>query len=230
MIIIPALIISFVPCIALYLWLRKLHGSDAVYRKLCSTAFVKGILSVFLIVLLSALSHILVRFLGIRDRYPLLYEAFYTFIVLALVEEIVKFRVSRKVLRQTDYPYSWVDVTAIMTITALGFGFIESIIYGIGASVPVVLIRGICVPHAAHGFIQGYFYGKGAQNRDPSQKWIGFVISLSKGFAAINDNLVIVALILAILDIVLVIILIRFVRKTRGQERYTEPLPVREGE
>lgn len=54
--------------------------------------------------------------------------------------------------------------------------------------------------------------------------------SLSKEFAAINDNLVIVALILAILDIVLVIILIRFVRKTRGQERYTEPLPVREGE
>ena len=145
MIIIPALIISFVPCIALYLWLRKLHGSDEVYRKLCSTAFVRGILSVFLIVLLSALTHILVGFLGIRDRYPLLYEAFYTFIVLALVEEIVKFRVSRKVLRQTDYPYSWVDVTAI-------------------------------------------------------------------------------------LDIVLVIILIRFVRKTRGQERYTEPLPVREGE
>lgn len=240
MIIIPALIISFVPCIALYLWLRKLHGSDAVYRKLCSTAFVRGILSVFLIVLLSALSHILVGFLGIRDRYPLLYEAFYTFIVLALVEEIVKFRVSRKVLRQTDYPYSWVDVTAIMTITALGFGFIESIIYGIGASVPVVLIRGICVPHAAHGFIQGYFYGKGAQKRNPSQKWIGFVIawfihglydfSLSKEFAAINDNLVIVALILAILDIVLVIVLIRFIRKARKQERYTEPLPVREGE
>ena len=50
----------------------------------------------FLIVLLSALSHILVGFLGIRDRYPLLYEAFYTFIVLALVEEIVKFRVSRR--------------------------------------------------------------------------------------------------------------------------------------
>ena len=33
MIIIPALIISFVPCIALYLWLRKLHGSDTDYVK-----------------------------------------------------------------------------------------------------------------------------------------------------------------------------------------------------
>lgn len=240
MIIIPALIISFVPCIALYLWLSKLHGNDTDYRKLCSKAFVGGILSVFLIVLLSALSHILLGLLGIRARHPLLYQAFYTFIVLALVEELVKFWVSRKSLRQTDYPYSWVDVTAVMTIVALGFGFIESVVYGIGASVPVVLIRGICVPHAAQGFIQGYFYGKGARNGDPSQKWIGFVIawfihglydfSLSEEFAAINDNLVFVALLLALLDIVLVFILIRFVRKARNQEKYTEPLTVREGE
>ena len=151
MIIIPALIISFAPCIALYLWLRNLHGSDAVYRKLCSTAFVRGILSVFLIILLSALSQILLGLLGIRDRHPLLYQAFYTFIVLALVEEFVKFRVSRKTLRETDYPYSWVDVTAVMTIAAVGFGFIESIVYGIGASVPVVLIRASVsrMPHRA---------------------------------------------------------------------------------
>ena len=54
--------------------------------------------------------------------------------------------------------------------------------------------------------------------------------SLSEEFAAINDNLVFVALLLAILDIILVIVLIRFVRKVRRQERYTEPLPMREGE
>lgn len=38
-----------------------------------------------------------------------------------------------------------------------------------------------------------------------------------------------VALLLAVVDIALVIRLVFFVRKARKKERYTEPLPVREG-
>ena len=52
--------------------------------------------------------------------------------------------------------------------------------------------------------------------------------SLSEAFIAINDNLAAVALSLAVLDIVLVILLVRFVRKRRNQETYTEPLPLSE--
>ena len=49
--------------------------------------------------------------------------------------------------------------------------------------------------------------------------------SLSETFTAINDNLVIIPLALAALDIVLVILLIRFVIKGKNQEKYTDPLP-----
>ena len=49
--------------------------------------------------------------------------------------------------------------------------------------------------------------------------------SLSEEFIAINDNLAIVALLLAVLDIVLVFILIGFARNAKKQALYTEPLP-----
>ena len=47
---------------------------------------------------------------------------------------------------------------------------------------------------------------------------------LSEEFLALNDNLAIVALLLAVLEIVLVLLLVRFVRKTGKQTIYTEPL------
>ena len=148
--------------------------------------------------------------------------------MLAFAEELVKYLAFRRTLKKTDYRVSWLDVTVLMVITGIGFDLIESIIYAIGASVPVVLIRGICIPHAGHGFITGYFYGKGVKNGNPSVKWRGFVLawlihglydfSLSEAFIAINDNLAAVALSLAVLDIVLVILLVRFVRKRRNQK------------
>ena len=125
-----------------------------------------------------------------------------------------------------------------MTIVGIGFDLIESLIYAIGASFPVVLIRGICIPHAGYGFLAGYYYGKGVKERKPAVRKIGFVLawllhglydfSLSEEFIALNDNLMAVALLLAVLDIVLVILLVRFVKKAKNQETYTEPLPVGE--
>ena len=112
---------------------------------------------------------------------------------------------------------------------------LESVLYAIGATVPVVLIRGICVPHAGYGFLTGYFYGKGSKDDKPALKWMGFLLSwlmhglydfsLSQEFIALNDNLAIVALLLAVLDIVLVLLLIRFARKAKTQALHIDPLP-----
>ena len=52
--------------------------------------------------------------------------------------------------------------------------------------------------------------------------------SLSEAFTALNDNLVVVPLALAVLDIVLVILLVRFIRKAKDQRVYAEPLPAGE--
>nr|MBQ4172654.1 hypothetical protein [Ruminococcus sp.] len=49
--------------------------------------------------------------------------------------------------------------------------------------------------------------------------------SLSQEFIAINDNLMIVALLLAVMDIVLVFLLVGFARKAKKQPLYIEPLP-----
>ncbi len=124
-------------------------------------------------------------------------------------------------------------MVVLMTIVGAGFGFIESITYAIGASIPVVLVRGICVPHAGYGFVTGYFYGKGMKTGKPAVKWTGFLLSwlmhgmydfsLSEEFIALNDNLMAVALLLALLEIVLVIRMIVFVKKKRKIEMYTEP-------
>lgn len=225
-----ACIVSFIPCIALFLWLRNhTKGDEPAFKKLCDTAMVRGILAVLPIVLLSGSSYVLLRFTKLQDTSPLLYQALYTFIVLAFMEELAKYLAFRGVLKKTDYPCSWLDVTVIMTIVGIGFGLIESVTYAFGASIPVVLVRGISVPHAGFGFIVGYFYGKAMETGKPFYKGFGFALSwllhglydfsLSQEFIAINENLMFVGLSLALLDIVLVIMAIAFVRRARRCKR-----------
>lgn len=230
-----ACIVSFVPCVALYLWLRNRHGKDDVsFRKLCNRTFLRGVLCVFPIILLSGSSYMILRVTGVHKVNALLYQGLYTFIVLAFMEELSKYLFFRMGLGRTDYPYSWLDVTILMTVVGLGFDVIESITYAIGASIPVVLVRGICIPHAGYGFITGYFHGKALQSGKNGWSVFGFAIafvlhglydfSLSEEFIALNENLVFVAILLALLDIVLVIMLAVFCRRAKKKELYTAPL------
>ena len=224
-VLILALIVSLVPVLLLYWWLRNRVKDEDAYKTACSSALRNGILCIFPVVLLSAIFNIIIRLTGIRDVNPLLYEGLYKFIVLALAEEIVKFLMFKRTVKKTKYQVSWLDAAVLMTIVGIGFDLIESVVYAIGESVPVILVRGICVPHAGYGFLVGYFYGKGVKNGNPVTKWTGFVLawlmhglydfSLSNEFQALNDNLAIIPLALVFLEIVLVILLIRFVRKMR---------------
>ena len=122
-----AIIVSLVPAIALYLWLKNRKKDDVSFRELCGTALKRGILSVFPVLLCSAVFHIIIRLTGVKDANPLLYEALHAFLVLALAEELVKYLTFRRTLKNTDYKVSWVDVTALMTIVGIGFDLIESI-------------------------------------------------------------------------------------------------------
>ena len=165
---------------------------------------------------------------------PLLYQFIYNFIVIALSEENFKFLTFKRVLVKNDYPCSWLDISVLMTITGIGFGLIESVVYAIDASVPVVLVRGLCLAHAGYGFVTGYFYGKGLKTDKNFDKWFGFILScilhglydfsLSKEYVEINENLMFVALGLAVLGILLVINLIVFVRKRKQDEFYIQPI------
>ncbi len=235
-----AALVSFLPFIAFYLWLKGQKKDDANYQQLCRDSLFQGFWCVLPVTLMSGASYIVLRLTGLQNSHVLLYKALYNFIVLALMEEIAKFLAFWRVMKKSDYPFSWLDLTIMMTIASIGFGLIESVVYAIGSNIPTVLIRGICLPHAGYGFIVGYFYGKGCKTGNPMQKWIGFALawfmhglydfSLSEEFIAINDNLVFIPFLLALFDIVLVILLIRFVRRARKDQAYTEPVLVQKKE
>lgn len=226
-----ATIVSFIPFICIYLWLRNGVSKEESHRKLCDKALVQGFLAVLPVILLAIIFTALIFFTGVKSSNPLLYQALYTFFVLALSEEVAKYRMTTRLMKKYDHPYSWLDLTVLFTVVGIGFGMLESVIYAIGASVPVVLVRGICVPHVSYGFLVGYFYGKGLKTGNKITKLIGFAIaflihgmydfSLTEEFMAINDNLVVVPLILATTDIVLAVIMIVFTRKARRREEYT---------
>lgn len=227
-----AFIASFIPYTALFLFLRRGRRDDPEYSKLCTGALGHGALSVLPTILFSGVSYIIVRLTGVQHSNPLLYQALYDFIVLALMEELAKYLIFRRFLKKTAFSCSRLDTTILMTIVGIGFGAVEAVIYSIGASIPVVLVRGICLPHAGYGFIVASFYGKGVQSGKQGYKVIGFLISwllhglydfsLSEEFSTINDNLVIIPLLLALFDIALVILLIAFVRKERKREIHAD--------
>lgn len=227
-----ACIVSFIPLIALYLWIRNGSSKEDVCRKRCDKALLQGFLCGFPVILGSFVTSLLLGLTGLRESNPLLYQALYKFIVLALVEEAVKYLGFRRVMKKNVGPYSWLDMTVLMSAVGIGFGMMESLMYCIGESIPVVLIRGISMAHAGYGFLVGYFYGKGAKESNPATKWLGLVpawlmhgmydFSLSNEFLAINDNLAIVPFILMFVEIVLAIMLAVFVKKAQKKEVYTQ--------
>ena len=226
-----AIIVSFIPFTGVYLWLRNGVSKEDSHRKLCDRALVRGFLTVLPVSLLAFIFNILIYYTGLKTSNPLLYQVLYDFIILALSEEIAKYWMTTRFMKKYDYPYSWLDVTVLFTVVGIGFGVLEAVVFSIGTSIPAVLIRGICVPHVSYGFLVGYFYGKGLKTGNKITRWIGFGIallmhglydfSLSDEFTAINDNLFVVTLILALADIVLAVILIVFTRKARNREKYT---------
>ena len=88
--------------------------------------------------------------------------------------------------------------------------------------------------HTRYGFIIGDFYGKTKKTGQKIHGIIGFLIawllhglydfSLSEVFLEINDNLVFVPFILVLIDIILVVRIVRFVKKSRNRPECTEPL------
>jgi RsiW-degrading membrane proteinase PrsW (M82 family) len=170
----------------------------------------------------------------LKNVNALAYQAIYTFIVLAFAEEIIKYLAFRFVLKKNPYAYSWADVTAFMVIIGTGFGLIEDIPHAIGAYPIIMLVRGFTMGHVGCGFIMGWFYGKRLHTGKKRYGVIAILLpwlvhglygfSLTPELLEVNDNLAIIGVSLAALDIVLLILMIRFFIRTKKQERYTLPL------
>lgn len=231
-------LLSIVPSVLIFVLLRNRQKDNILYRKKCTYSFVSGLISVLPILLLSGVLYVLNVFLKVallQNVNILVYQAIYRFIVLAFAEEIIKFLTFRFVLKRNPYAYSWADVTAFMVIIGTAFGLIEDIPYAIGATPIIMLVRGFTMGHVGYGFIMGWFYGKRLHT---GKKFYGVIavllpwlihglydFSLTPELLELNDNFAFLGVSLALLDIVLLILMIRFFIRAKKQERYQQPLP-----
>ena len=70
---IVAILVSLIPSILLYKWIQK-KEKDEKYKKICKSAFVKGIIAIFPIILISLIFNIIGRISGLKNLNPLLYQ------------------------------------------------------------------------------------------------------------------------------------------------------------
>ncbi|MBR1796982.1 MAG: PrsW family intramembrane metalloprotease [Clostridiales bacterium] len=233
--VILALIISLIPSIALFLWMRnKVYMDNEVFRTLCNRSLKSGAICSFLIMLVSGITFIILAVTKLKEVNIILYDFFYAFIALALMEELVKYFTFNKVLKKNGESYSWIDVVILSSIVAIGFSLMETVVIAIGQGPIVLLIRGISVPHVGYGFIEGYFYGKAKNTGKNYYIFFGFIIawivhglydfSLSDGLADMYPIFVPIALGLVVFNIVLVVMLITFIHRRRNNEEYTKTL------
>lgn len=234
-----ALILAFlagsIPSLIVFFWLRNsLNKQNALYKKNCDRMLVSGLLTVLPVILLSGSTALILSVSGLKSSHPVLYAALYSFITLALSEELSKFYMFRRKLKKIEGEYSWIDLTVYSTIVGIGFGLFESLIYVLGSSPLLMLIRGISIPHGGYAAIVGYFYARSIKENKKGYTVLGIFISflihglydfsLSEEVGTITDAAGFIAVPLAVLDLVIIIALIIFIRKNTSNTKYTEPL------
>ena len=237
-----ALIISLLPAIFLYFWMKNKmrKPEDENYKASCKTVLLNGFLSVLYVTLFSALTRVAGNLLGWPNESSLWASFYHTFIVLALSEEAAKTLMFRKVLKKAGYSYTWQDMIVFMVSVSIGFELFESVLYAFMTNPIQILVRGVFMMHAVFGFIEGWFYGKARYTGKKHYAVIGFVLSwifhgaydfgLSERFAELGDWTAILSVSLAFLSFVFVIIMIVFFAKKNKKQQYLEPLlqPVEE--
>ncbi len=229
-VLIVSLLVSLVPSIVLYKWLRKKSEN----KEICKKTFVKGVLSVFPIILTSLILYIIGRLSGFEKVNVIAYRAYYTFIVLAFAEELIKFLTFKNILKNNEYKYSWFDLIILMILVGLGFGCIENVTLALDSGIIVMVIRGISIGHAGYGFIMGWLYGKMLKTGKKIYGVLSFLIpwllhglydfGLSEELIKINDNFALISVSLEIVCIITAFLIIRFVRKNQNSDIYREPL------
>ena len=228
------MIISFIPSILLFVYLRNLRKDDKKYRSNCRGLFWRGILCSFLVALL-ALAFNLLWALIVPETVPaIVKDAFHAFILAALVEEFVKMRTAGKTIRKNADTVTWLDCIAFTAIVGIGFQTIESIVYMIESNAIQILVRGFTLGHPAYGMLMGYLTGKAMYREKKSLRFFAFFLpfvihvlydfSLSDEFQALNDNLVFVPFIIVIFELFILFRMLFLIRKERRGTVFTTPL------
>ncbi len=232
LILIGALLLSLVPGILLLFWLRK-QNTEPGYNDTYKLALKYGFLSVFPVMGVAFLFSLL-RALLFPNLPVLAREAYSDFIIAAFTEELVKFLLFRKVLKNSKYQYSWRDAAAFMIVVGVCFELLESLVYALQTNVGQILVRGVFMLHAGYAYVMGKYYGKAAATG--KKGWYVFCFlapfllhgfydyGLTPELTEWNDNTVFISVSLALFGLFLLIRMVLFFRKARRDETYTRPL------
>ena len=234
------LLISFIPALLLYRYLRNLRRDDAQYRQDCRRLLGRGLLCSVCVAAAVLVLSIIWGITGLDQRAPLLTDAFHAFVLAALVEELVKYVSTNSVIRKNSGSVSWLDCIAYAAIVGIGFQLIETVVYMIESSPGQILVRGFTMGHPSYGMLMGYFIGKALYTGKRSCRAAAFGLpfllhglydfSLADGVQAINDNLVFLPFISIIIELTILIRILLLIRKERHGTKYTEPLLRGEGQ
>lgn len=228
-----------IPSVLIIIWMKKRKKDDRLYQKNCNSAIIRGLVSVLPILVLSATFEImnaLVKTLLFPDIPELVYKVSYTFLVLAFVEEIVKFLCLFFLLKKKNDAYTWADVVAFMVIIGTAFGLIEDIPFAINSNAISILVRGFTMGHVSYAFLMGWFYGKRLYT---GKKFYAFIavlfpwllhgiydFSLTPELLEWSDNMAFIPFVMVFIDLVAIILMIRFFIRAgkKKDEKYHQPL------
>lgn len=232
-------LLSIVPSILIFIWLRSRHKEDALYKKTATKCLIGGFIDVLPILAVSGTLYLINNILKnivFKEAPQLIFTATHNFIVLAFAEELVKFLTLVIILKKKKEPYSSADVIAYMVIIGTAFGLIEDVPYAIGADPITMLVRGFTMGHVSYAFITGFFYAKGLKSGKKVNIFLALFIpwlihglydfSLSKELLEINDNFVFLPIIIVIIELVILIMMfVFFIKERKGKkEKYQEIL------
>ena len=228
----PALVIGFlvslIPSLLYYFWFKKFR-EDPLYKETCKNAFWKGVFAILPILGLSFVFNLVSKLLPF-EKGTIPYDLFHTFIVLALAEELVKYYMGVKVIKEAKHDISHLDIIVIMGIVGIAFGLAEDIPYAIGANVPTMIVRGVTMGHGIYGMTMGYLYGKHIKKGGKAPiisiiiPWLfhgAYDFGLSQSFMDLGEYSAFLSVSIALLEFIFLFVYIFFIRKARKKEKYT---------
>ena len=217
-----SLIVSSIPSVLLYIYLRNLRKDEPEYRKHCRRLLLRGVLCSVGVAVLAFLLNVAWKLAGPTN--DLLKAAFRTFIIAAFIEEFVKYMSANKTIKKYHDKINWLDCIAFVAIVGIGFQWIETVVYLLESNFIQILVRGFTMGHPSYGMLMGYFIGKASYTGKRSYKNTAFLLplllhgmydfSLAEEFQALNDNLVFVPFIMVIIEIVILIRLLVVIKKS----------------
>ena len=233
MVLVLVFIISLLPYIFIYSFLKKRKKEDTEYQTIYTKALKLGLLQCVGFVILTSgclyITHIILKLVGVNNFVRNIY---YNYIVLALSEEMVKYSMLKRLLKNNNYSYTWLDIVSFMGIIGIGFGLSESLVYAIGANAGMMLVRGISAMHSSYGLLMGYFLGKSKYTNKRLYTFLAIFIPfilhgtydwcLSATMKNINENIAYISFILALVSIVINIVMLVFISKNKSNKKYNQ--------